>query len=228
MGTGGRYDFAYHPESPVKLFDRTDGSYLHPSPSATAEHCITFWSNVEIPDEIISQSESAYYADRVQEVEDDMNSAMAAWTDEWAERNPESAKMTPKLIEERNAKYRSEHEAHRLSILPGVEAKRPEVMGEYDARQLIRAYQMVANRPNSTKFPEESEKVLSHPVQLFDETLTVREIQHKYGLHRIGSVIEGKAKVDEGQAVLDAIGHTNQLLAGISTEIIRQDVSTSY
>lgn len=227
MGTGGRYDFAYHPESPVKLFDRNDGSYLHPSPSATAEHCITFWSNVEIPDEIISQSVSAYYSDRELEVEDDMNAAMASWTDDWAADNPEG-KKTPKSTEERNIKYRAEHEVYRLSILPEVEAKRPLLMGEYDARQLIRAYQMVVNRPSADKFPEESEKVLNHEMQLFDETAAIRDIYLKYQLHRISGSIRGQVKVDEGQAVLDAIGQTNELLAGIGKEIVRQDIETSY
>jgi hypothetical protein len=227
MGTGGRYDFAYHPESPVKLFDRNDGSYLHPSPSATAEHCITFWSNVEIPDDIISQTEEVYRADRDQEVDDDMTAAMASWTDEWADANPEG-KKTPRSTDERNAKYRSEHEAYRLSILPEVEAKRPLAMGSYDSRQLIRAYQMVVNRPNPDKFPEESEKVLNHEMQLFDEVATIRDIHLKYQLHRIGGNIKGQVKIDEGQAVLDAIGHTNQLLAGISTEIVRQDIAANY
>lgn len=225
MGTGGRYDFVYHPESPVKLFDRNDGSYLHPSPSATAEHCITFWSNVEVPDEIIDRSVDAYYGDRVQEVEDDMNAAMAEWTNDWAAKNPEGKKTAKS---DRDAKYRAEHEAHRQSILPRVEAKRPDQMGSYDSRQLVRSYQMAINRPNPDKFPEESEKVLNHEIQLFDETLTVRDIQIKYQLHRIGSTIEGKAKPDEGQRVLDAIGQTNILLAGINQEIVRQDVAANY
>jgi hypothetical protein len=228
MGTGGRYDFVYHPESPVKLFDRNDGTYLHPSPSATAEHCITFWSNVEVPDEIIDRSVDAYYNDRVQEVEDDMNAAMAAWTDDWASRNPESSKMTVKSAEERNQKFRAEHEAYRLSILPDIEAKRPAALGSYDSRQLVRSYQMALNRPNPDKFPEESEKVLNHEIQLFDETLTVRDIQIKYQLHRVGNTIVGKVKVDEGQRVLDAIGQTNILLAGINQEIVRQDINANY
>lgn len=227
QGTGGRYDFAYHPESPVKLFDRNDGSYLYPSPSATAEHCITFWSTIEIPDDIIDRTASAYYADRAQEVEDDMNAAMAEWTNEWAAKNPEG-KKTAKATEERNQKYRVEHEAHRQSILPDVEAKRPDRMGAYDARQLVRSYQMARNRPNPQRFPEESEKVLDHEIQLFDETLTVRDIQIKYQLHRIGNTIEGQNKPDEGQRVLDAIGQTNILLAGINQEIVRQDINSRY
>lgn len=225
MGTGGRYDFVYHPESPVKLFDRNDGTYLHPSPSATAEHCITFWSNVEVPDEVIDRSVDAYYEDRAGEVNDDMNLAMAAWTDDWASKNPEG-KKTAKSTEERNLKFRVEHEAHRRSILPEAEAKRPAAMGSYDARQLVRSFQMALNRPNPEKFPEESEKVLNHEIQLFDETLTVRDIQIKYQLHRIGNTIEGKVKPDEGQAVLDAIGRTNVLLAGINQEIVRQDINS--
>ena len=127
-----------------------------------------------------------------------------------------------------NVKYRAEHEVYRLSILPAVEAKRPLLMGEYDARQLIRAYQMVVNRPSSDKFPEESEKVLNHEMQLFDETAAIRDIYLKYQLHRISGSIKGQVKVDEGQAVLDAIGQTNELLAGIGKEIVRQDIEATY
>lgn len=160
-GIGSQHGFMYCPDTPVPLFDRMDGSFLHPSPSSTAEHCVEFWSTVEVPDAIISQSEAAYLKDRDREVDDDMVAAMATWTDDWAARNPEG-KKTPKSTEERNAKYRSEHEAHRLSILHGVEAKRPPYMGSYDSRQPIRAHQMITNRPNSSKFPEESDKVLDY------------------------------------------------------------------
>lgn len=226
-GIGSQHWFVYCPDTPVPLFDRNDGSYLHPSPSATAEHCITFWSTVEIPDDIITRSSVAYNLDRDREVDDDMTAAMAEWTDDWAAKNPEG-KKTPKSTEERNVKFRAEHEAHRLSILPGVEAKRPMGMGSYDSRQLIRAYQMVVNRPNPDKFPEESEKVLNHEIQLFDETATVRDIHNKYQLYRIGNHVKGLVKPDEGQAVLDAIGETNALLAGINTELVRQDVASSY
>jgi hypothetical protein len=219
--------YEYAPDRPVPLFDRNDGSYLHPSPSATAGHCITFWSSVEVPDEIINRSVDAYYHDRSREVDDDVDAAMSVWTDDWASRNPEG-KKTAKSAEERNLKFRTEHEAHRLSILPGVEAKRPAVMGSFDARQLVRSYQIAVNRPNPDKFPEESEKVLKHEVQLFDETLTVRDIQIKYQLHRIGSTIEGKVEPDESPAVLDAIGQTNILLAGIKQEIVRQDIARGY
>lgn len=199
--------------SPVKLFDRTDGTYYHPAPSATAEHCINFWANVEIPDEIITQVENAYYNDRQLEIDEDMEETMRAWTVEWMESNPEPGKWASKFdTENYNQRWRDEHEVHRLKVLPGVEARRPLALGSYDSTQIIRASQMAAHHPDPNKFPDEVPKVLMHPIELFDGEMAVHEIEKKYRLARIAPYIAGLVKPDNEARMLEAIGETNQLL----------------
>lgn len=199
--------------SAVKLFDRTGGTYYHPAPSATAEHCLNFWANVEIPDEIITQVEDAYYNDRQQEIDEDMEETMRSWTAEWVKTNPEPGKWAaPDVVEAYNQRWRDEHEVHRLKVLPEVEARRPIHLGSYDAPQIIRAAQMGLHSPDTQKFPGEFDKVMMHPVELFDGELPVHEIHKKYALQRITPYIEGLVKPDNEARMLEAIGETNQLL----------------
>ncbi|MGK3708673.1 hypothetical protein [Arthrobacter sp. IK3] len=208
-----------HASSPVTygvavgLFDRMDGSYFHPAPSATAEHCITFWGTVHIPDEIITQVENAYYRDRQQEIEEDMEETMRLWTVEWMKANPEPGNWaSASKVEEYNQRWRDEHEVHRLKVLPSVEAKRPLALGSYDAPQIIRAAQMNSNRPDPKRWPGEATKVMLHPVELFEGEMTVGDIGEKYRLARILSYIQKPIKTDIEARILEAIGETNQLL----------------
>ena len=197
----------------VRLFDRMDGTYYHPAPSATAEHCINFWANVEIPDEIITQVENAYYSDRQQEIDEDMEETMRAWTAEWVKANPDPGAWAGKdRVEEYNQRWRGEHEVHRLKVLPEVEARRPIHLGNYDAPQIIRAAQMGSHCPDTEKFPGEIDKVMLHPVELFDGEMLVHEIHKKYAIDRVAPYIEGLVKPDNEARMIEAIGETNQLL----------------
>ena len=199
--------------SPVKLFDRYDGTYFHPAPSATAEHCINFWANVEIPDEIITQVEDAYYRDRQQEIIDDMEDTMRDWAIEWMKTNPAPGKREgSNATEAYNQRFRDEHEAHRIRILPQVEAKRPIALGSYDSTQIIRAAQMGMHRPDPNKFPGEIAKVMMQPIELFDGHSVVHEIHKKYDVPRFAPYIQALVEDDSASEMLEALETTNELL----------------
>lgn len=203
--------------APIRLFDRTDGSFFNPAPSATAEHCIQFWSNVEIPDEIIDQVVEAYEKARSDEIDRDMEQLMAGWCAHWVEQNP----APKRSVEEYQERFKREHEAHRQSVLPGVEAKRPERLGQYDTRQLIRATKMLIHRPNPDRFPGEDQKVLMEPVELFDETLTVWQIHEKYNLCDIRHSMERIFR-NENEALLAALENQSEQLSGIHEQLVHQ------
>lgn len=216
---GGQFAPTQHAEAPIRLFDRNDGSFLNPAPSATAEHCIAFWSNVEIPDEIIDQVVVAYAKHRSAEIDSDMEKIMAKWSAKWQEQNPPPSK--DKHLPEYQQRFRSEHEAYRQSVLPAVEAKRPKGLGSYDTRQLIRAANMLIHRPNAKRFPGEEDKVLDYKIELFDEELTVMEIQDKYNLYEISYSME-KIFRNDAEALLRAMESQSEQLSGIHEQLVHQ------
>ncbi|MBG0738674.1 hypothetical protein IV500_04465 [Paeniglutamicibacter antarcticus] len=215
---GGQFAPTQHSEAPIRLFDRADGSFLNPAPSATADHCIQFWSRVEIPDEVIDQVADAYVKYRSEEIDRDLDQTMARWRANWEKQNP-----VPKdrHLPEYQQRFKQEYEQHRLSALPGVVAKRPERLGEYDTRQLIRAAKMLAHRPNSQRFPGEGDKVLNEPIELFDETLTVLEIDKKYSLWDVRYSME-KIFRNDAEALLRAVESQSEQLSGIHEQLVHQ------
>lgn len=215
---GGQFAPNQHSEAPIRLFDRTDGSFLNPAPSATAEHCIQFWSNVEIPDEIIDQVADAYVKYRSEEIDRDMDQVMGQWRTNWEAQNPVPK---DKQLPEYQQRFKTEYEQYRQSVLPGVMAKRPERLGEYDTRQLIRAAKMLVHRPNSQRFPGEGDKVLNEPVELFDETATVLEIDKKYNLYDIRYSME-KVFRNDAEALLKAVESQSEQLSGIHEQLVHQ------
>jgi hypothetical protein len=215
---GGQFAANNHSEAPIRLFDRTDGSFLNPAPSATADHCVQFWSNVEIPDEIIDQVADAYAKFRSEEIDKDMEQLMGQWRASWEAQNPAPK---DKHLPEYQQRFKDEYEQHRLSILPRVEAKRPERLGQYDTRQLIRAAKMLVHRPNSQRFPGEGDKVLNEPIELFDETLTVLEIDKKYSLWDVRYSME-KIFRSDAEALLKAVESQSEQLSGIHEQLVHQ------
>lgn len=217
--TGGQFAANNHAEAPIKLFDRTDGSFLKPAPSATAEHCIEFWSNVEIPDEIITQVETEYMKVRSAEIDSDMEDAMGQWRSRWEAENP-----VPKdrYLAEYQERFKQEYEQHRRAILPSVEAKRPPALGEYDSRQLIRATQMLIHRPVARRFPGEGDKVLLEPIELFDETLAVYDIEQKYRLSAVRYAMSKVFQSESEMALLRAIEGQSEKLSGIHEQLVHQ------
>jgi hypothetical protein len=222
---GGQFAPNQHSEAPIRLFDRTDGSFLNPAPSATADHCIQFWSNVEIPDEIIDQVVDAYAKFRSAEIDSDMDKEMGQWRERWVAANP--APRGGRQLEEHQERYKADFETYRQSVLPGILSKRPERLGEYDTRQLIRAAKMLIHRPNSQRFPGEGDKVLNEPVELFDGTLTVLEIDKKYSLWDIRQSME-KVFRNDTEALLRAIEGQSEQLSGIHEQLVYQRADSNH
>jgi hypothetical protein len=170
------------------LFDRSDGTFLKPGPSTTAEHCINFWNNVTIPDEIITQAEDVYSNRRTKEVEDGLEAQVMAWAQQWLLENPQPKKKAD--IDAWNARFAAEREPVLTRVREELEAERPMWLGSYDARQLVRAAQMYFHIPHPDKYLEENIKVRDHPIELFDEILTVEDIEAKYRLWSMHGALE--------------------------------------
>ncbi|MEH0110612.1 hypothetical protein V6N00_12950 [Tersicoccus sp. MR15.9] len=231
----GRFAETVHGETSVQLYDRTDGTFFYPSPFSNAESCVAFWNTVDVPDEIVDQLVNAYRARHQAQVATDdaeIDRLMLAWADEWMAANPEPGRWTPK--EEKVAhreRYEADFNAHRAEIEPQVRTSRASRISAYDGRQLVRVLKMEAYRPNPDRYPEESLAVLDkHPVELYDETLTVRQIEQKYGLLELHGVTMKINPVTD-QGVVDMLDLLNDRLMNANDALvaIRQNTTqTQY
>lgn len=216
----GQWKSPQHAEAQVQLFDRMDGSFFHPSPFRTAESCIRFWSSIEVPDAIIDQFAEDFHDGQSKKVDEEMYRYMHAWEADWLTRHP---KPSPAEVPAWESRYAAEREDYRLSILPGVEESYPSKIGEYDVAQMIRATQMWAHAPNP-RFEGEQEKVGAHLIELFDGSMTVDEIEAKYGFSRFQESLK-RVRVndptDKLMQVLDRIDAGNQQLAEGIAESLR-------
>lgn len=223
--TGGQFSTPTHkePEQSVRLFDRTDCTYLHPTPFRTAEKCIEFWSTVEIPDAIVDQAVAAYEKSLDAEVDRRIEAVMEAFHREWFTANPQPAKE--KHIPEWDAKFKAEREQYRLSIVGTVEdavrSERPDGLGEYDVTQLIRAAQMWYHSPNFERFPEEDEKVRTHPIELYDGFLTVEEIERRYQLEAIHDSIARVYPDNSTDRIVDALSSLGDDTFAVQQQVLR-------
>lgn len=199
------------------LFDRNDGTFLKPAPSRTAEHCITFWDSVAIPDEFITQMEDTYFKYRTQEVEKGLDSQVTAWAQQWLQENAQPKKQAD--IDAWNARFAAEREEFMTRVRDELTAEYPMRLGSYDSRQLVRAAQMFFHIPHPTKYLKENIKVRDHPVELFDEVLTVEEIENKYSLYRMHGALE---RIFEDTTQKDILGELQFLNTNIS--VIRDEV----
>lgn len=226
--SGGQFASTQHAESPVRLFDRNDGSFLRPSPSSTAEHCINFWSNVTIPDEVIEQAEKTYRQVRENEIAQEIEKASIQWAESYMEANPQPTKQ--KELDSWTETFNSELHAYQQSIAPVIETSRPQHLGSYDSRQIVRAAQMFYHQPDCVKFPEESSKLLNHQIELFDATLTVAEIERVYKMSSIHYCMEEIHKDDSLQKkMLATMEEVNGGIHGVHTALTYQaNVAQGY
>jgi hypothetical protein len=220
--SGGQFTATVHAESPVKLFNRSDGSFLKPSPSSTAAHCIDFWSNVSIPDEVIEQAERTYASVRAEEIAADLKTATDAWTATYMANKPRPARAG-READRWDAQYASDLDEYAASIEDDITTSRPRYLGSYDARQIVRAAQMFYHRPHSVKFPEESQRVLNYQVELFDGVMTVEEIEHVYQMHKIHFCLEEIQKDDHLQRLMvDRLTEVSGGIRGVHQELNHQ------
>lgn len=184
---GGEYTSRVHAEpevrlSAVKLFDADNGTYTNPAPSKTADHCIEFWSNVEVPDKVIQQMFKAFGEQWAKDNDQAEEELKTEFRSQWEESNPRPNK--PRHVQEWEAQRELVLEES-FAPLNGVFLRTPRRLKAFDGGQLVRAARMWQCAPHPDKFPEEHEKVMEHEVELFDETLTVRQIEDKYFLQQI-------------------------------------------
>ncbi|HEX9087853.1 MAG TPA: hypothetical protein VF867_10035 [Arthrobacter sp.] len=213
---GGQFAAAAHAESPVKLFDRNDGSFFKPSPSSTAEHCLNFWSNIVIPDEIISQAESVYHETRTAEVEAGFKQRVDDWKTNWVVENPK-----PRFkLEAWEEKFQAELAPFKNQVREDLTNERPMWLGTYDSRQLVRAAQMLFHAPHAHRFPDENIKVRDHEIELFTETLTVEEIQAKYKLYQIHHALEKVFEDTTEKEMLQVMKNLGESMNIVSEEVI--------
>lgn len=213
---GGQFTSPKHAESPVKLFDRSDGSFFKPSPSSTAEHCINFWSNVSIPDEIIRQVEVTYFERRKAAVESGLTQRLGDWKQSWLQENPK-----PRFkVDEWEAKFAADQQAFVAQARESLTNERPMKLGLYDSRQLVRAAQMLYHAPDSRRFYDEHIAVRDHEIELFNETLTVEQIEEKYNLFDMHYAMESVFADDTEKQILAGIRDLNSNMSVLSEEVI--------
>lgn len=212
----GRWTSPVHPESPVQLFDRMDGTFFHPAPFKTAERCIEFWATVEIPDQIVDQVADAYHE---AEVDERMDQIMEEWQQNWFRANPQPK---DKHIPAWDAKYQAEREEYRLQALEslGDGPDRPLHLGSYDLPQLVRAAQIWRHAPNPERFPEEDAKACNYEFELFDGVMSVREIERKYRLSRFREELSRIAPDDSTDRIVAALGVLDEGNLAIQQDII--------
>lgn len=210
------------PSGHVALFDRMDGTFTHPAPFKTAEKCIEFWATIEIPDAIVDRLADAYHD---AEVDIRMEAIMEEWRVRWFAANPQPAHRHLESWEE---KYQTEREEYRLSSLATLTdgPDRPLYLGQYDLPQLIRAAQVWRHAPNPDRFPEEDAMACNYPFELFDDVLTVREIERKYRLSRFKDILSDASDtttdrvVESLESVVGSLEVLDEALVAVQQEII--------
>ncbi|MCU6479090.1 hypothetical protein [Arthrobacter sp. A2-55] len=218
--TGGQFRSTVHAESPVRLFDREGGTFFNPSPAATAEYCIQFWSTVDVPDEIVEQLKAAYSQRANEEFSLELQRRMDEWRDAWLEANPKPRKGG-KHLEAWGDQLETEYDAHKEAVAAEIKAERPQYLRYYDAPQLVRAAKMLYHRPNNDKFPDESIRVFDEPIELFDEVLTVEQIEQKYRLFELRNAMSTIHRDGEDR-VLHALSTVSDQLHNINGQLIDQ------
>ncbi|XKH58641.1 hypothetical protein LG293_16450 (plasmid) [Citricoccus nitrophenolicus] len=183
--TGGQFVETMKPEAqgvePLKLFDREDGSFLNPPASRTAEHCIKFWSTVEIPDEIVVAFRDAQRAEREQRVQPYRQAEFDAWYQQWAPSNPGATAQQWTPAWEQYAKTNGVEER--------LEEKVPSLAYQ-DASQAIRALQMIRMAPDEQRWPEETQTVREHQIETFRGVVPALELCKTHKLIRVAGVLD--------------------------------------
>ncbi|WP_138418698.1 hypothetical protein [Sinomonas gamaensis] len=204
---GGEFTSRLHAEpevrlAAVKLFDADNGTYTNPAPPKTADHCIEFWSTVEVPDKVIEQLYKAFGAKWAEDNEQAHERLAAQFRAEWEETHPKPKK------DRHLAEWEAECDQAMTATfaqLEGVFITRPRQLNAFDGGQLVRAARMYECAPHKARFPEEHEKVMEHEVELFDETLTVRQIEDRYRLQQIVHEFDHVKPEIDPERVFDAL-----------------------
>jgi hypothetical protein len=189
-------------ESDVSLSEY-DGSFLYPPYFESPEEVIEFWSNVEIPDEVLANAQSLY-ADNRRVIQRD-------WPmDSWRKYGSPMFKMDHPVPGEQSPEYASWVKAHddvsyayeeRLQRTAG----QAESLDRRDVRALVRSVAMV--RSAITDLPrEEFHAVAAHRVRLKDGEKGVFDAANDSGLLMYHEdVLDPASKKNLARADVEAI-----------------------
>lgn len=211
----GRYTYKSNSEADTELpaeddaAYNADGTWFFPPRPRSAAQSANFWENCHVPDEILDQFRRVYSANW----DDDVAIRVRAGLDDW-EKDYRAQNPAPKVFLSTAAKDKYEEELRRVKVEESEDLRndalreRPRVMHVYDTRALARAARMFQFAPLESRQPDEYRKAMEHPVDLYDEVLTVEEVEQKY---RLSDIV---ASLDE---VFPDTGKQDELIETVSS-----------
>jgi hypothetical protein len=195
-----------------------DGSWFFPPKPRSASQSASFWEQSKVPDEILKQFMTAYETRYKAYSQGRWSEEMSAWIAKYKEDNPEPSKMSlPSTKASWEANFADAVNDAKHNIVIQTYSERPESISLYDARPLARAAQMYRFAPLATKNREEFIAAMNHPVELFDETLTVYEAEQKYNLSEISWSLAGvRDDTSKQDDLIEEVGKVKGALSEMS------------
>lgn len=225
----GRFDHKYNSESDIDLIDpdsdefyNADGSWFFPPRPRSASQSASFWENSKVPDEVLHQFVHSYKERWLQYSDNRWREEMTKWAANYRENNPEPVgpfSGSQKKKWEEDFREASAEATDRLIL--ACHKERPNMISRYDARPLARAAQMYMFAPSRERNTVEWEKAMNHPVELYDETLTVYEVEQKYHLSEISLSLTEIAHDDSiREDLMGEVGSVKESLEKMNTNYI--------
>lgn len=180
----GQFGHQERAEGDVGVLSVPRGSFLYPPILHTAREAIAFWESVDIPDEVLQKTASAYVA---QWAVVSQNAAHFYWDDrfesEWEAENPQPTdrgRMEAWLDAKNRAQVAFEN--HWTETLRA----RPEYLDPRDVRQVAKAVGLLGT---PIADPEERALMRAHPIELTTGWSTVGEVNLVSGAPYFGGTI---------------------------------------
>jgi hypothetical protein len=224
----GRFDHKYNTEAEVDLVDpdsdeayNADGSWFFPPKPRSGSQSVAFWEKSKVPDEVLHQFIYAYKDRYLVYSNDRWREEMGKWADRYRESNPEPVGPFGGSKKNWDADFHEAYKEAEDSIILAAYSERPNMISRYDARPLARAAQMYMFAPSQKRYPEEWEKAMNHKVELFDETLTVYEVEQKYRLSEVSlSLTEIAHDSSKQEDLMEEVGSVKNSLEEMNTNYI--------
>lgn len=199
----------------VQLFDRMDGTWFRPAPFSKVDLCVDFWNAVEIPEGLADEFQEAYGNAVTEEVTAAVNEVMVPWGEGWIAANPKPKRE--KDHAEYEARFTALFNEKQDAVRAEQRAKHPE-MAWYDVSQLLRATQMLRFRPYGP-YAEEGDRIFDEYVELYEETVTIEQVEQKYRLSRLWPLMRQAPLPAGAAAVVGAIEGLSGKIDALHTEL---------
>lgn len=229
-GRAGAGQFAHklHSESDIDLIDpdgddayNADGSWFFPPKPRSASQSASFWEKSRVPDEVLHQFVHAYKERFLEYSNNRYRDEMTKWAERYRAKNPEPVGPFGGNKKKWDEEFRRAHEEAQDEIILSCYKERPNMISRYDARPLARAAQMYMFAPSRDRNPDEWEKAMSHRVELFDESLSVYEVEQKYHLSEISlSLTEITPDHSREEELMGEVGSVKESLAEMNENYI--------